>query len=173
MASVVLERGKMITLSEENLEMALRAGERRHRVNASDTRGAGTNRFFHLKGCVGEMVLLQELGLRRSPEVLQTWSASVDAPEAQPPCESKCGVPLELKTKVHLHVLYVVITPWLPWTNREEAIPRHFRITRMAFGEQILRAQWVPLLGYCPRDGTRDLNWEIPGWIEQISVHVP
>lgn len=158
-----------IGLPADKYDAAAEIGRGRHRRNASDTRGAGTNEKYHILGSVGEQAVLYFCGIDRVPELCRGVSLSCDIPETMPPLEVKTGLPLEKRWGIKPAACYIVVE----YFGVDFWAVHHFGVRRIAFGLDIQQMALPPPKQMCPRDGSANSNWEIPAALPEIEVIVP
>ena len=159
---VWLIKGTTVHLTGDSILKARAAARHRHEVNASNTRGAGTNYDYHLKGTIGEQAQIQLMGLKRGPECSTSWSTNPDIWESNPHIEVKNGAAVARKLHFNANALWVV------FGAENDDNPYVLRLKRMAMGRDVLEHAIVPL--WLPRAANE--NWEIPDLITEIEVTV-
>jgi hypothetical protein len=102
--------GSWELFNDDELVVLEQIVKKRDDVNASNTRGGGTNLEFHRKGVFGEAVVRKLAGLPvDSVPALDTWDSGPDLEMDGVMVEIKAGVPVEAKTKVRDGAWYVVV----------------------------------------------------------------
>jgi hypothetical protein len=171
MSDKILRVGQRVCI---NTVTSATIGKHRNLVNASDSKGAGQNLEYHIKGVAGEMATRQALGRLDLPLCLDRVDRNPDILNTQPMIEAKCGLPLVDINKVRRDLLYVV---WEYDDAKSE-----LEIIRLAEGWKIIKDHIYPPHSMCPRTpffgnsnvriSTRYSNLLIMPHLSSTIVHV-
>lgn len=145
--------GKSYVLTSDDKSLATDVALKQHNSSgARGTRNAGSNYHYRYRGVLGEIAVARMLGIE--PQVAD-FGGPVDRADIIMPdgtlYEVKCGIPVEGKDKLRLDAWYVVVK-----VENDVCV-----VTKVKFGEDILRDSVEPPEWLCPRPGTHKLNWLI------------
>lgn len=137
----------------EDEAWALLIARRQHEASgARGSRGAGANEEYRVKGVKGEIACARIMGITPQVRALAGPDMACDLWLGDVPIEVKTGHPMVWRAQVKEAALYVAIHP-----SRST-----FTVTHIAYGYEIRAHALLPPWDWCPREGTRALNWQIP-----------